>query len=321
MVTGAAGFLGSNVVWFAREKYEVLATTLNPIEVEGYEMEKMDITDRKACFDIIEKNKPDVVVHCGAIVDPVICEERREFANQVNVQGTRNLADACAKVGARIVLTSSDWVFDGNKGFGERYTERDETTPVNYYGVTKLKAENELRKSGAKWISVRPANIYGNSFAIPKDKSLLEKYIKSRGGWTINTINVLKEGKKISLPIDWFQTPTLASNFAKLVLRLHEEDQQGIFHVAERACVSRLGFAKEVAKVFDLDESLIEPVDTYNFAKSIGIDLKKSTMQFPKQTCLDVSKIEETLNIKMPSLREGLEEMKKQRITYDLFKG
>lgn len=320
LVTGAAGFLGSNVVWFAQEKYEVIATSLNPVKVEGYEIEKMDISDREACFDIIEDNKPDLVIHCGAVVDPIVCEEKREFANKVNVQGTKNLADACLKVGARIVLTSSDWVFDGKKRFGKRYSESDEAIPVNHYGITKLKAENELKKSGAKWISARPANIYGNSYAVPKDESLKEEYTKRRGGWTIKIINALKDGEKISMPIDWFQTPTLASNFAKLVLKLHEKDQQGIFHIAEKNCVSRSAFVREIAKAFDLDEGLITAVNTYSFAKSIGIDMDKSTMQIPLCTCLDVSKIEGTLKIKMTSLREGLEEMKKQRETYDLFK-
>ncbi|MCW3975197.1 MAG: SDR family oxidoreductase [Candidatus Bathyarchaeota archaeon] len=320
LVTGAAGFLGSNIVWFAQKKYEVIATTLNPIEVKGYEIEKLDVINKKACFDAIRKNKPDLVVHCGAIVSAAVCEKRPEFAEKVNVLSTRYLADACAEVGARIIFVSSDWVFDGKKTFGKRYKEEEEPNPVNNYGLTKLKAEEELKKSKAKWISARPANIYGNNFAIPKSKAQREDHLKRRGGWTLNTINALKEGKQIVLPINWFQTPTLASNFANIILKLHQKDQQGIFHISERTCISRLGFAKEVAKMFDLDENLIKDGPIDDFVKTMGIDLKKHSMQFPLQTCLDSGKVEKTLSIMMPSLSRGLEIMKKQRETYDIFK-
>ena len=320
LVTGAAGFLGSNIVWFSQNKYEVIATTLHPIEVKGYDIEKLDVTNKKACFDAIRKNKPDLVVHCSAIVSAAVCEKRPEFAEKVNVLSTRYLADACSEVGARIIFVSSDWVFDGKKTYGKRYKEEDEPNPVNNYGLTKFKAEEQLKKSKAKWISARPANIYGNNFAIPKSKIQRGDHLKRRGGWTFNMINALKKRKQIILPVRWYQTPTLASNFANIILKLHEKDQQGIFHISERTCISRFAFGKEVAKIFDLDEELIKDGTIDDFVKTMGIDLRRHSMQFPLQTCLDSSKIEKALSIMMPSLRRGLEIMKKQRETYDIFR-
>jgi dTDP-4-dehydrorhamnose reductase len=296
LITGAAGFLGSNVVWFARGKYNVIATSLHPIEMEGYTIEKLDITDRAACSGMIKKHKPDVVVHCSALTDLVACEERHEFADNVNVNGTRNLADACAKVDGRMILVSSDWVFDGKKQVGEKYSEGNAPSPVNYYGVTKVKAENTLKNSGARWIVARPANIYGNSFAIPKDLSIRKDHVQNRGGWVNWIINTLKEGQEILQPTDLYQTPTLASNFVEVVLQLHEEDKQGVFHVAGRSIASRYEFVLEMARIFELDDTLIKEGDIYAFAKSYGIDLKDSPMD----------------------IQEGLETMKTQRVTHIL---
>jgi hypothetical protein len=81
-----------------------------------------------------------------------------------------------------------------------------------------------------------------------------------------------------------------------------------------------LGFAKEVAKIFDLNENLIKDGPIDDFVKTMGIDLKKHSMQFPLQTCLNSSKIEKTLSIMMSSLSRGLEIMKKQIETYNIFK-
>ena len=308
LVTGSSGFLGSNVAWFARDRYEVVATSLHQIELEDYLVEKLDVTDREACFHTVRKHEPDVVVHCSALTPFIANEEGPKLAEEINVKGTRNLADACRDADAKMILISTDYVFDGKNNLGKKYSEEDQSLPVNHYGHTKMRAENELRTSGAKWIVTRPSNIFGNCFAIPRDRSLRADHAKKHGGWAASVISALKEGKSISAATNQYQTPILATKIAEVVLKLHETAHQGIFHVAGTTCISRYDFAMEIARVFELDASLIKREDRLALAASYGV----RGLELPQNTCLDVSKVERTLGIRMPTVSEGLEMMKEQ---------
>ena len=90
---------------------------------------------------MIERLQPDAVVNVAAIADIDFVEREQDLAHQVNVTGARNIADSCARRGIRYVFFSSDAVFDGEGG---PYREEDAPNPVNYYGKTKLEAEQAV---------------------------------------------------------------------------------------------------------------------------------------------------------------------------------
>lgn len=311
LVTGCCGFLGSNVIWSARERYDFVATSLHPIELEDFHVEKLDVTDRVACLDTLRKHRPDVVVHCSAHTS-AIANKEPELAEEVNVQGTRNMAVACHEVGTRMILISTDMVFDGNKSFGEKYSEEDQVLPVTHYGRTKVRAENELRKSKAKWIVARSSNIYGNCFAITKDRAQRVNHAKKHSGFVSSVIDALKEGKSISASTNRYQTPVLATKLAETVLKLDENGHEGIFHVAGKECISRYDFAREIARVFELNGGLIESADRRTVAASYSV----RSLENHRNTCLNVSKVERTLGIKMLTVKEGLEIMREELANY-----
>jgi dTDP-4-dehydrorhamnose reductase len=133
-VTGGSGTLG-------RE----LQTMLPRLGAEAYfpPHAELDITQPATVKTALERYKPEILVHAAAYTDVKGAEAQRELCWRVNVGGTRNVVQALAGSGAKLVHISTDYVFWGDKG---GYTEEDTVGPVrNYYALSKLAAEEVAR--------------------------------------------------------------------------------------------------------------------------------------------------------------------------------
>jgi dTDP-4-dehydrorhamnose reductase len=87
--------------------------------------------------------RPEFVYHLAACTDVDGCEANPQLASEVNTQGTRNVAQSCAEVGAVLLYVSTDYVFDGS---AERpYREDDATHPLSVYGQSKLGGEQHVQ--------------------------------------------------------------------------------------------------------------------------------------------------------------------------------
>jgi dTDP-4-dehydrorhamnose reductase len=151
LVTGANGQLGTELSKMMDDR---------GLNYWGYDAKDMDITNRDLVFDKIRDLKPDVIFHCAAYtaVDPA--EDDGKALNwHVNVDGTKNVADAAAEVGATLVYISTDYVFDGtNEG---EYQVDDATNPQNEYGRAKLAGENAVRAASDNYYIIRTSWVFG----------------------------------------------------------------------------------------------------------------------------------------------------------------
>ena len=299
LVIGGSGLLGYKLVEKASEKYDTFLTyNFRPVQIEGCTALKLDKCDREAVFELLEKIKPDVVIDTAALHNVDYCETHPKEAWKVNVEGTRNVAEACKKIGARIIFISTDYVFDGTKG---RYTEEDEPNPLSYYAKTKLEAEKIIQSLGISYIIARPSVIYGWN---PNEVLGL----KSSSGKSINfvvwALQKLEKGEEIKAVTDQYNCPTLADNLAEALLIMASSEKQGIYHTAGKDCVNRYQFTLKIAEVFNLDKSLVKPVTSEIF---------KQIAKRPKKCCLDVSKAERDFKVKFLTVEEGLKLMKSQR--------
>lgn len=310
LVTGTTGLLGSNVVKVAAEKYgaEVIGTIHNtkPLKPLPCALEYMDIVDNRQVIEIIEKCKPDVVVHCAALVDAKILEESYNIGWKIFVEGTKNLANVCNKNNIKMIFVSSDWIFDG---LNPPYRENSIPHPINYYGILKVVAETVVQLICKDYGIARVSGVYGINWAIPTQIPEKPYGFGSLANYFLHKLQIGEEIKDWTDYINIKANPTLVSDAAKALIDIYVKGQIGIFHCSGRECTTRIKLAKKVAKIFGFDEQLISTSfrDRNDLSEWIGGNLR-----LPKETCLDVTETEKKLNRKNIGIKDGLIKFKKE---------
>jgi len=248
---------------------------------------KVDIARKEQTMEPILKVAPVVVVHAAAETSVDRCETQRGLAEEVNVTGTANVAESCAKIGAKLIFISTDYVFDGVKG---NYVETDQPNPVNFYGLTKLRAEHVVATTLSNSLIVRTSVLYG--------------WHPTKLNFATWILKELREQQPVKLAIDHVNSPTFADNLAGAVRMAIERDSGGILHIAGTERISRFDFAVRIAKTFRLEQSRLVPV------KMQDLDW---IARRPRDSSLSVEKAERELGIELYGVHRGLEEMLKSR--------
>lgn len=150
LITGGKGMLGRTLVRELDGDFEMIPTDLP----------EADITNEEMIDSVIAHRAPDAVIHCAAMTAVDRCETERDLAFRLNARGTANVAAACHRHGARLIMISTDYVFDGNS---ERpYDEFDHPTGGNtVYGQSKFAGEEAVRVHCPNHVICRISWLYG----------------------------------------------------------------------------------------------------------------------------------------------------------------
>lgn len=282
LVTGVNGQLGYDVVKELNERgeYDVLAV----------DKDDMDITDREQVMKIVKAYKPDVIFHCAAWTAVDKAEELEEACTKVNVEGTKNIADASIEVGAKLVYMSTDYVFDGEKDLSETYNEEDTPNPKSVYGRTKFEGEEEVRRNPNHFITRISwvFGINGNNF-IKTMLKLADKY------------------PELTVVDDQIGSPTYTVDLAKLLVEMAETEKYGTYHVNNEGYCSWAEFARYIMESNDKD-TVIKPVTTEEY-----YDGKDTTYVAyrPRNSKLDKTKLEEEF-YRLPTWQDATDRYCKQ---------
>jgi dTDP-4-dehydrorhamnose reductase len=250
LITGASGLYGSKLAQMALERgIEVYSSDIQELTVYG-NFVKMDVSNRSMVKEVFEKIKPDAVVHAATLTDVDKCELNQSLAWKINVEGTENIVQSAQVAGSHLIYISTDYVFSGKIG---NYTENDTPDPINYYGITKLKAEQIVKDLLPNYFIARPSVIYGSTPAAGKVNFAL---------WVIEQ---LRKHEKIRIVTDQWNTPTLNSNLAEMTLEVVEHKLTGTYHLCGATRLSRYEFAQKIADAFNLESKYIEPVEASIF--------------------------------------------------------
>lgn len=209
-------------------------------------VQRLDIVDRSCVQKVIEKYDPNVIVNLAAFTDVDGCETNKELAWNVNVRGTECLLESVRGRDVKFVEISSDYIFDGTKG---PYSESAVPSPINYYGRTKLGAENAVRGSANPWVILRTNVLYGVSSA-------------SKASFVNWVVQSLKKKAPIRVVDDQWGNPTWTGGLAEAIKMAIILNARGIFNYGGAEFMTRYEFAQKIAGVFGLDSSLISPVST-----------------------------------------------------------
>ena len=296
LVVGGGGQLGTKIIEEGKGRFELYATyqTRKP-PLDSPAIFQVDKTSREGLLAVFRKAKPDVAVDTAALHNVDYCETHKDEAWEVNVQGTRNVAEACQNQGARMIFISTDYVFDGKRG---TYVEDDQPNPINYYGLSKLEAEKMVAQVCRTHVIARPSVIY--SYTSSSQRASSSGKPLNFAMWLTQKLACHESVKVVT---DQYSSPTLADNLAEAVLRLAESDRTGIFHTAGCTRLSRFEFALEIARKLGFDEKLVTPIETSQL---------KQVAKRPMDSSLNAGKVKKQLGIEMWKIEDALEWFREQ---------
>ena len=287
LVTGANGFLGYYLVeQLLAKNISVTATGKGECRLpfthdKNFQYLEVDFTDPFSIHDVFENIKPDVVIHSGAMSKPDECETNQMLAYLVNVEGTVQLLINSADLKSFFVFLSTDFVFGGERGM---YNEDDNPNPVNYYGRTKLEAEEAVKEYEFDWAIVRTVLVYGKNHS---GHNNILKIVKEK----------LEKGEEYSVVDDQLRTPTYVEDLAKGIVSIIEKRATGIFHLSGKDILTPYQMAVKTAEHLQLDSSGIKRVTADSFSQPA---------KRPHKTGFIIDKARRQLNYEPLSFEEGL---------------
>ncbi len=245
LVTGSAGQLGQDLVLLLQKQGH---------EVLGCDRQEMDITNLEQCVEVIGGFGPDAVIHCAAHTAVDAAETDIDAAYLINATGSRNVAIAAERAGAKLVYISTDYVFDG---MGSKpYHEYDNTDPQSIYGKSKRAGEILVQSLSSKFFIVRTSWVYG-------------KY----GNNFVKTMLKLGQEKPLLQVVDDQKgSPTYTVDLARFLLELIQTEKYGVYHASNSEACTWYEFTQaifaEAEEILGLKfTAKLEPCGTEQFPR------------------------------------------------------
>ena len=285
LITGSNGLLGQKLILALRSKNEVLATSVGENrmnDTQAYTYQSLDVMNEQAVHQIIAQFKPEAVINTAAMTNVDGCEEDKEGCDKLNVLAVQYLADACEKVNAQLVHISTDFIFDGENG---PYKEEDEVNPLSYYGLSKWKSEQILKKHTCDWTVLRTIIVYG----------IVDNM--SRGNIVLWGRGALQKGDPLNIIDDQFRSPTLAEDLAQACVLAVEKRALGVYNASGKDVMSIFEMVERMADFYGCDKSIINRISTATL---------NQTAKRPPKTGFVLYKATKELGYNPHSFEEGL---------------
>jgi dTDP-4-dehydrorhamnose reductase len=200
----------------------------------GYDIDELDISIEKDVFDLVENEKPSVILNCAAYNKVDNAEKDRDTAFAVNAIGVRNLTNAAEKYSSFLVHYSSDYIFDGKKTSG-LYTEEDSTNPINIYGESKLAGEKAVLEQLKETLVFRLSWVFGEG---------QQNFIYKLQQWA-------KSNDYLKIVCDEFSVPTSTSTVVEITIKALDTGVRGLYHLTNSGYCSRYEWARHILRTLE----------------------------------------------------------------------
>ena len=244
LLTGSNGQLGRELSLQLNEK---------DISFVAYNTSEFDITNKNQMEAIIDREKPEVIINCGALTNVDACETKRDLAMAINAEGPKFLAEIVAERKLTMVQVSTDYVFDGKgiieDGMIRPYRETDSPNPQTIYGESKRIGEQAVIDRVPKFFIVRTAWLYGDG----------HNFVKTM-------LDLATKHEKLTVVDDQIGSPTSTADLAKAIINLIGTEAYGIYHGTCEGECSWYEFACEIFRLSGID-ILVEPVTSEEFVR------------------------------------------------------
>lgn len=225
-MTGAKGMLGSDVVRAA----ELVSHDVIPLDLAD-----LDVTDADAVARGLNDLRPDAVINCAAYTDVDGAEDDLQAAMDANADGALAVSSAARAVGASVVYTSTDYVFDGSKA--TPYVESDEPRPQSVYGQSKLAGEHATAEENPRHFVVRSSWLFG---------------VQGKN-FVATMLRLAADHGEVMVVRDQVGCPTYTAQLAEALVRLVATDAYGLHHIAAAGSCSWYELALEIFRRAGVD--------------------------------------------------------------------
>ena len=274
LVTGSGGQLGMEI-WKLSEQYpsyKFLFTT----------KEDLPVNDLKSLKNFFANQQIDYCINCAAYTAVDKAESEKEKSFSINADAAGSLAVICKAHQAQLIHISTDYVFDGTSSIA--YKEDDKVSPINVYGLSKLKGEELVLNNNSSAVIIRTSWVY-SSFG--------NNFVKTM-------FRLLNEKESIKVVDDQYGCPTYAADLATVIMKIVDRKDKasiaGIFNYCNAGVTSWYDFAQEIKKIIN-SKCIIKPIPSEQYP---------TPARRPQYSVLDTIKIKETFNISIPHWKDSL---------------
>lgn len=226
LVTGSTGQLGSDVV---KELLKRGYSTLSPNRSE------FNLCSEDNIRNYILNSNCEAIVHCAAYTQVDKAEDEKDLCIKINATATKHIAK-CAKIlDIPMIYISTDYVFDGTKD--GKYTENDETNPINIYGESKLAGEKYVQEILDKYYIVRTSWVFNIN-----GKNFIETMLR-----------LSKANNQLSIVNDQIGSPTYTKDLSRLLVDMLETSKYGLYHATNEGYCSWYEFANTIFKLANIN--------------------------------------------------------------------
>ena len=226
LVTGSTGQLGSDVV---KELLKRGYSTLSPNRSE------LNLCSEDNIRNYILNSNCEAIVHCAAYTQVDKAEDEKDLCIKINATATKHIAK-CAKIlDIPMIYISTEYVFDGTKD--GKYTENDETNPINIYGESKLAGEKYVQEILDKYYIVRTSWVFNIN-----GKNFIETMLR-----------LSKANNQLSIVNDQIGSPTYTKDLSRLLVDMLETSKYGLYHATNEGYCSWYEFANTIFKLANIN--------------------------------------------------------------------
>ena len=226
LVTGSTGQLGSDVV---KELLKRGYSTLSPNRSE------FNLCSEDSIRNYILNSNCEAIVHCAAYTQVDKAEDEKDLCIKINATATKHIVK-CAKIlDIPMIYISTDYVFDGTKD--GKYTENDETNPINIYGESKLAGEKYVQEILDKYYIVRTSWVFNIN-----GKNFIETMLR-----------LSKTNNQLSIVNDQIGSPTYTRDLSRLLVDMLETNKYGLYHATNEGYCSWYEFANTIFKLANIN--------------------------------------------------------------------
>lgn len=269
LVTGANGFTGQHLcISLVNKGFEVHAIGRGERRVpdlEGLFYHTVELTNVRSLLKAFERASPDVVIHTAAMSKPDECDQKRKECLLNNVEVTRYLLETSRHFPVHFIHLSTDFIFGENGP----HAEEDHPDPLNFYGESKLMAEELVLASELISTIVRPVFIYGP--VLHSSRPTFLQWVQQK----------LMAEQRVNIVTDQLRTPTYVSDLCQAIENILIFKKEGVYHIAGKEILSPYEMAVTVAGVLHLNRELIVPVTSETFPEPVR-RAKKSGLKIDK---------------------------------------